>query len=113
MKKNHGCNFFKWVELEICVCGDRMMSILMEWQNELKSERAMKGFKCKIELAKYKSKINVDATNFELKLQRVENKYCWLQLKFQVALACCWCLVVVLMHFLFSNVLASRLMLSR
>jgi hypothetical protein len=41
----------------------------------LKSERAMKIFKCKIELVEYKSKIEVDAANFALKLERVENKY--------------------------------------
>jgi hypothetical protein len=86
--------------------------MLMEWQNKLKSERAMEVFKCKIELAEYKSKIKVDVANFALKLERVANKYRSMQMKFQVALACCWCLVDVLMCFSFSNGLASRLMLS-
>ncbi|XP_059451170.1 uncharacterized protein LOC132181974 [Corylus avellana] len=111
-EQNRGCNYFKWVEPEICVCGDRVMSMLMEWQNELKSERAMEIFKCKLELAEYKSKIEVDAANFEIKLQRVETEYRWMQLKFRVALASFWCLVVVLMCFRFSNGLATRLMLS-
>ena len=35
----------------------------------------MKVFKCNIELAEYKLKIEVDAANLTLKLERVENKY--------------------------------------
>ncbi|KAE8009228.1 hypothetical protein FH972_005677 [Carpinus fangiana] len=88
------------------------MSMLLVWQSDLKSERAMEVFKCKIELIEYKSKIEVDAANFALKLERVENKYRSMQLKFRVALACCWCLVAILMCFPFCNGVASRLMLS-
>jgi hypothetical protein len=109
---NRGCNFFRWVEPEFCVCGDRVMSMLLAWQSDLKFERAMEVLKCKIQLVEYKSKIEVDATNFALKLERVENKYRSMQLKFQVVVACCWCLVVVLMCFPYCNGFASRLMLS-
>jgi hypothetical protein len=42
----------------------------------------MEVFKCKIQLAEYKSKTEVDAANFALKLERVENKYRSMQLKF-------------------------------
>jgi hypothetical protein len=56
--------------------------MLLAWQNDLKSERAMEVFKCKIQLAEYKSKIEVDAANFELKLEMVDNKYRSMQLKF-------------------------------
>jgi hypothetical protein len=109
---NHGCNFFRWVKPEFCVCRNRVMSMLLVWQSGLKSGRAMEVFKCKIQLAKYKSKIEVDVANFALKLERVENKYCSMQLKFRVAIACCWCLVAVLMCFPYCNGFASRLMLS-
>jgi hypothetical protein len=86
--------------------------MLLAWQSNLKSERAMEVFKCKIQLAKYKSKIKVDAANFALILERVENKYRSMQLKFRVAVACCWCLVAVLICFPYCNGFASRLMLS-
>jgi hypothetical protein len=109
---NRGCNFFRWVESDFCGCGDRVMSMLLAWQNDLKSERAMEVFKCKMQLAEYKSKIEVDYANFELTLERVENKYCWMQLKFRVAVACCWCLVAVILYFPYCNGFASRLMLS-
>jgi hypothetical protein len=109
---NRGCNFFRWVESNFYGCGDRVMSMLLAWQNDLKSERAMEVFKCKIQLVEYKSKIEVDSANFELKLERVENKYRWMQLKFRVAVACCWCLVAMLMCFPYCNRFASRLMLS-
>jgi hypothetical protein len=72
---NRGYNFFKWVEPDICVCGDRVMSMLLAWQSDLKSERVMEVFKCNIELAEYMLKIEVDVANFVLKLERVENKY--------------------------------------
>jgi hypothetical protein len=90
-KKKRGCNFFKWVESQTCVCCNRMMSMsmLMEWQQDLKSERAMKVFKCKTEIAQYKLQMAVDATNFVLNLERQKNKYHGLQLKFRVAIACC------------------------
>jgi hypothetical protein len=42
----------------------------------------MEVFKYKIKLAEYKSKIEVDAINFALKLEKVENKYRLMQLKF-------------------------------
>jgi hypothetical protein len=72
----------------------------------------MEVFKCKIEVSEYKSKIELGVANFTLKLERVENKYRSMQLKFRVAPACYWCLVVVLMCFPFCNGLASRLMLN-
>jgi hypothetical protein len=88
---NRGCNFFRWVESNFYGCGDRVMSMLLAWQNDLKSERAMEVFKCKIQLVEYKSKIEVDSANFELKLERVENKYRWMQLKFCMLLvSCCY-----------------------
>jgi hypothetical protein len=58
-EKNRSCNFFKWVEPIICMCGDRVMPMLMELQNELKSEWAMEVFKCKIELAECNTPIKV------------------------------------------------------
>jgi hypothetical protein len=117
--KNRGCNFFKWVEPQTCVCCDRacvccdrVMSMLMDWQQDLKSERAMEVFKCKTEIAQYKLQMEAEAANFARNLERQENKYHGLQLKFQFAVACCWCLIGVIMFFPSCNRLALRLMLT-
>jgi hypothetical protein len=61
--------------------------MLMEWQQDLKFERAMEVFKCKTEIAQYK--LQIEAANFALNLERQKNKYHGLQLKFRVAIACC------------------------
>jgi hypothetical protein len=110
--KNRGCNFFKWVEPQTCVCCDRVMSMLMDWQQDLKSERAMEVFKCKTEIAQYKLQMEAEAANFARNLERQENKYHGLQLKFRFAVACCWCFIGVIMFFPSCNRLASRLMLT-
>jgi hypothetical protein len=73
--KNRGCNFFKWVEPQTCVFCDRVISMLMDWQQDLKSERAMEVFKCKTEIAQYKLQMEVKAVNFARNLERQENKY--------------------------------------
>jgi hypothetical protein len=78
----------------------------------LKSERAMEVFKCKTEIAQYKLQMEVEATNFARNLERQKNKYHRLQLKFRFAVACCWCLISVIMFFPSGNGLASRLMLT-
>ena len=49
MKKNRGCNFFKWVESQTYVCCDRVMGGSLK--RDLKSERAMEVFKCKTKIA--------------------------------------------------------------
>jgi hypothetical protein len=74
--KNRGCNFFKWVEPQTCVCCDRacvccdrVMSMLMDWQQDLKSERAMEVFKCKTEIAQYKLQMEAEAANFARNLE--------------------------------------------
>jgi hypothetical protein len=88
--------------------------MLMKWQQDLKSERAMKVFKCKTEIAQYKLQMEVKAANFALNLERQKNKYHGLQLKFRVAVACCWRFIGVIMFFPSCNGLglASILMLT-
>ena len=78
----------------------------------MKSERAMEVFKCKTEIAQYKLQIEVKAANFALNLERQKNKYHSLQLKFRFTVACCWCLIGVMMFFPSCNGLALRLMLT-
>jgi hypothetical protein len=68
--KNRGCNFFKWVEPQTYVFCDRVISMLMDWQQDLKSERAMEVFKCKTEIAQYKLQMEVKAVNFARNLER-------------------------------------------
>ncbi|KAE8038179.1 hypothetical protein FH972_010714 [Carpinus fangiana] len=51
------------------------MSMLMDWQQDLKSERAMEVFKCKTEIAQYKLQMEVEAANFAHNLERQEKKY--------------------------------------
>jgi hypothetical protein len=88
------------------------MLMLIKWQEDFKSEREMEVFKCKIEIAQYKLQMEVEAANFALNLERQKNKYQGLQLKFRFAVACCWCIIGVMMFFPSCNGLTSRLMLT-
>jgi DhnA family fructose-bisphosphate aldolase class Ia len=88
--------------------------MLRDWHENLKSERALiettilnEESKCKIEVVEYKSKMEVEAANFALKLERQKNKFRSMQMKNRFVLACSWGLVVVLMLYPSSNILAS------
>ncbi|KAE8008987.1 hypothetical protein FH972_005445 [Carpinus fangiana] len=116
---NHGCGFFKWVDLDICQHGKRVVSKLFEWHENLKTERAQIGttisneiLKCKIELAEYKSKMEVASINFEMQLQMQKNKFHARKMKYRFALTCSLDVVAVLMFFPVSNRYSSRFMLS-
>lgn len=52
----------------------------------------------------YKSKTEVEAANFELKLERQKNKFRLMEMKYQFALACSWGIVVVLLLYPPSNI---------
>ncbi|KAE8022706.1 hypothetical protein FH972_008487 [Carpinus fangiana] len=115
---NRGCGFFKWVDMDICQHGKRVVSKLFEWHKNLKIEHAQIGttisneiLKCKIELAEYKSKMEVGSINFEIQLQMHKNKVHAREIKYQFALACSLIVVAVLMFYPVTNRYSSRFML--
>ena len=85
----------------------REVSKLFERHENLNIECAQIGttisneiLKCKIELAEYKSKIEVASTNFEMQLQMQKNKFHVREMKYWFALTCSLVVVVVLIFFL-------------
>jgi hypothetical protein len=66
--------------------------------------------KFKIEVAKYKSKMEVEVVNFALYRERQKNKFHSMQMKYKFTLACSWGLVLELLFYPSSNILALRLM---
>jgi hypothetical protein len=106
------------VDLDICQHGKRVVSKLFEWHENLKTERAQIGttisneiLKCKIEVAEYKSKMEVASINYEMQLQMQKNKFHAMEMKYRVALTCSLVVVAVLMFFPMSNRHPSRFIL--
>jgi hypothetical protein len=94
--------------------------MLRDWHENLKFEQALiensisnEELKCKIAVVEYKTKMEVEAVNFALKLERErqKNKFRSMQKKYRFALACSWGLVILLFYES-SNKLVSRLMLT-
>jgi DNA-binding protein H-NS len=106
------------VDLDICQHSKRVVSKLFEWHENLKTERAQIGttisneiLKYKIELAKYKSKMEVASINFEMQLQMQKNKFHAREMKYRFALTCSLVVVAILMFFPVNNRYSSRFML--
>jgi hypothetical protein len=86
----------------------RVVSKLFELHKNLKNERAQIGtiisneiLKCKLEVAKYKAKMEVASLNFEMQLQMQKNKFN----------AEALILLAILMFYFVSNRYSSRLRL--
>jgi hypothetical protein len=117
-EEKRGCDFFKWLDPKICAYGERVVSMLMDWHEKLKSERALiettianEVSKCKLQFAEYKSKMEVEAANYAVKVERQKTKFRAMQMKYRFALAFSWGLLIVFLFYPSSNILGSRLML--
>jgi hypothetical protein len=115
---NRGCDYFKWIDMDICQYGKRVVSKLFDMHENLKNERAQIGttisneiLKCKLEVAEYKAKMEVASLNFEMQLQMQKNKFNSKETKYRFALACLLILLVVMMFYPVSNANSSRLRL--
>ncbi|KAE8124787.1 hypothetical protein FH972_019640 [Carpinus fangiana] len=115
---NRGCDYFKWIDMDICQHGKRVVSKLFDMHENLKNERAQIGttilneiLNCKLEVAEYKVKMEVVSLNFEMQLQMQKNKFNSKEMKYRFALACLLILLVVIMFYPVSNANSSRLRL--
>jgi predicted nucleotidyltransferase len=91
------CDYFKWRDLEICIYGQRVVSRLRDWDENLKAEHELSRINRLDEVGKYNNEVEkcmAEAEKYKFKLQRQKDKFRSVERKYQIALVCSWVMLM-------------------
>jgi len=111
------CDYFKWRDPEICVYGQRVVSRLRDWHENLKALKAEHELsrinrldevgkykneveKCRAEVEKCRAEVEkcrAEVEKYKFKLQRQKDKSRSVERKYQIALVCSWVMLMWLL----------------
>jgi hypothetical protein len=104
------CDYFKWRDPEICVYGQRVVSRLRDWHENLKAlkaEHELSRINRLDEVGKYKNEVEkcraevekcrAEVEKYKFKLQRQKDKFRSVERKYQIALVCSWVMLMWLL----------------
>jgi hypothetical protein len=97
------CDYFKWRDPEICVCGQRVVSRLRDWHENLKAlkaEHELSRINRLDEVGKYKNEVEkcrAEVEKYKFKLCRQNDKFRSVERKYQIALVCSWVMLMWLL----------------
>jgi hypothetical protein len=97
------CDYFKLRDPEICVYGQRVVSRLRVWHENLKALKAkheLSRISRLYEIEKYKNEVEkcrTEAEKYKFKLQRQKDKFRLVERKYQIALVCSWVMLIWLL----------------
>jgi hypothetical protein len=100
----------KWRDPEICVYGQRVVSRLRDWHENLKAlkaEHELSRINRLDEVGKYKNEVEkcraevekcrAEVEKYKFKLQRQKDKFRSVERKYQIALVCSWVMLMWLL----------------
>jgi hypothetical protein len=81
------CDYFLWVDKEVCDHCRRVMWRLREKEDELESEAKLREVKYEAEIAQHKNAIGIELAKLSLQLDFEKSKYSTLEKNFRMTLA--------------------------
>jgi hypothetical protein len=91
------CDYFLWVDKEVCDHCRRVMWRLREKEDELESEAKLREVKYEAEIAQHKNAIGIELAKLSLHLDFEKSKYSTLEKNFRMTLAICFVLTLLLL----------------